>query len=131
MFLRDFAVSVAVGMILLLLLSRLIGRVQFSLSNAFWCSFIGHTFLSIISFVMGFFFSRQTDDGSTTDLNGIAVLVGLAIVCFLQAVLFQVFARTQNDTLARWRAVVLSLIVILGDFVVASPLIELWEHFRK
>jgi hypothetical protein len=34
-FVRDFAASVVVGMILLLLLSRLIGRVQFSLSTAF------------------------------------------------------------------------------------------------
>jgi len=117
-------------MILLLSLSRLIGRVQFSLSTAFWCSFIGHVFLGIISFIIGFFFSRQTENG-VTDINGIAALVGLAIGCFLQAVLFQVFARIQNDTLARWRAVILSLIVILGDFLVASPLIEVWEHFRK
>jgi hypothetical protein len=131
MLICDFAVSVAVGVILLLLLSRLIGRVQFSLSTAFWCSFIGHAFLSIIGLVIGFFFSRQTDDGLTTDLNGIAVFVGLVIGCFFQAVLFQIAVRAKNGTLSRWRAVILSLIVILGDFVVASPLIELWEHFRK
>jgi hypothetical protein len=130
-FIRDAAVGIFVGMVLLLLLSRPIGRVQFSLSTAFWCSFIGHILLGIISFVIGFFFSRQTDNGSMTNINGIAALVGLAIGCFLQAVLFQVFARTQNDTLARWRAVILSLIAILGDFLVASPLIEVWEHFRK
>ncbi len=129
-FLRDFAVSVAVGMILLLSLSRLVGRVQFSLSTAFWCSFIGRAFLSIISFVIGFFFSRQTDEGSTTTINGIAAVVGLAIGCVLQAVLFQIAVRAKNETLTRWRAVILSLIVILGDFLVASPLIELWEHFR-
>ena len=130
MFVRDFAVNVAVGAILLLSLSRLIGRVQFSASNAGWCSFIGHVLLSIISFVAGFFFSRQMDDGST-NINGIATITALAVGCFLQAVLFQVFARTQNDTLARWRAVVLSLVVIMGDIFVASPLIELWEHLRK
>src|SRR6266487_202550 len=58
-FIRDFAFSVAVGVILLLLLSRLIGRVQFSLSTAFWCSFIGHTLLSIIAFLMGAVFAWQ------------------------------------------------------------------------
>ena len=130
MFIRDFVVSGVVGAILLLSLSRVIGRVQFSLSNAFWLSFIGHTFLSIITFIIGLF-SHQSEDGSTTNLNVIAVLVGLPIGCFLQAVLFQIGARTQNDILVRWRAVILSLIVILGDFFVASPLIELWEHFRK
>src|SRR5205809_2257131 len=116
-FIRDAAVGIFVGMVLLLLLSRPIGRVQFSLSTAFWCSFIGHILLGIISFVIGFFFSRQAKNGAT-DINGIAALIGLAIGCFLQAVLFQVFARTQNDTLARWRAVILSLIVFLVDFLV-------------
>ena len=130
MFFRDFAVSGAVGAILLLALSRLIGRIQFSLSNAFWLSFIGHTFLSVIGLIIGLF-SHQTEDGSTTKPNVIAILVGFPIGCFLQAVLFQIGARTQNDILVRWRAVILSLIVILGDFFFASPLIELWEHFRK
>src|SRR5438270_13573195 len=64
LFLRDFAVSVAVGMILLLLLSRLIDRVQFSLSTAFWCSLIGHSFLSVVSLFMGFLFARQRSDFS-------------------------------------------------------------------
>jgi hypothetical protein len=100
MFVRDFAVSVAVGIILLLLLRRLIGRVQFSLSTAFWCSLIGHTLLSIIGFITGLF-SHQTGDCSATDLNVIAVLVGLPIGWFLQAFLFQIAARTQNETLSR------------------------------
>ncbi len=120
-FLRDFAVSVAVGMILLLLLSRLIGRVQFSLSTAFWCSLIGHGFVSLIGLFMGFLFYQH-------------VLIGLAIAltlgfCF-QTVLFQIAVRAKSGTLQQWRAAILSLIVILGDFLLASPLIEFWEHFR-
>jgi hypothetical protein len=40
-FFRDFAIAVGAGTIKLLLLSKLIGRVQFSLSTAFWCSLTG------------------------------------------------------------------------------------------
>ena len=122
MFLRDFAVQVVVGMILLLLLSRLIGRVQFSLSTAFWCSFIGYTFLSIIGFFTGFFFSSHL---------GIGLLIALVIAWAFQTILFQIAVRAKNETLTRWRAAILSLVFILGGFFVASPLIELWEHFRK
>jgi hypothetical protein len=130
MFIRDFAVSVAVGIILLLLLSRLIGRVQFSLSTAFWCSFIGHTFVCIIGWVIsaiiGFAFPQHDPQEV-----GATLLIGLPIGCFCQAVLFQIAVRAKNATLTRWRSVILSLIVILGDWFVASPLIELWEHFHK
>ncbi len=121
MFLRDFAVSVAVGMILLLSLSRPIGRVQFSLSTAFWCSLIGHGFVSLISLFTGFLFYRQLMIG---------IVIALAVGFFFQTVLFQIAVRAKSGTLQQWRAAILSLIVILGDFVVASPLIELWEHFR-
>src|SRR2546427_4559846 len=107
MFIRDFAVSIVVGAILILSLSKLIGRFQFSLSNAFWLSFIGHTFLSIIGFIIGLF-SHQTvtENGSTTDINIVALLVGFSIGCFIQAVLFQIAARTQNEILALWRAII-------------------------
>jgi NhaP-type Na+/H+ or K+/H+ antiporter len=118
MFIRDFAVSIAVGTILLLSLSRLIGRVQFSLSTAFWCSFIGHSFVSLMGLLTGFVFSRQL---------GIGLLVAVAIGFVFQAVLFQIPARAQSETLIGWRAATLSFIVILGDFFVASPLIKLWE----
>jgi len=53
MFIRNTAVAIVVGMVLLLLLSKLIGRVQFSLSTAFWCSFIGHIFMSIVGLFTG------------------------------------------------------------------------------
>jgi len=131
MIVRDLVVSIVVGAILLLSLSKWVGKVRFSIRNAFWGSAIGHTITSIIGLVIGLFFSHQTDDGATTNLNGVAFLVGMAFGCFLQAVMFQVLARTQNEFLARWRAIILSLIVILGDFLVASPLLELWEHLHR
>jgi hypothetical protein len=113
--LRDFAIAVAVGTILLLLLSRLIGGVQFSLGTAFWCSFIGHVLLSLIGAISGFIFYSHL---------GIGLLIGLAVGCVLQAIIFQIAVRAKRGTLFRFRALVLSLIVILGDIFVASPLIE-------
>jgi len=114
-FIRDFAVSAGIGAILLLLLSKLIGRVQFSLSTAFWCSVIGQIFLSIIGAITGYLFYRNL---------GVGLLISVTIGCFLQAVLFQIAARSKNENLARWRAIVLSLTVILSNFFVASPIIE-------
>src|SRR6266404_6186990 len=120
-FIRDFAVNVAVGMILLLALSRPIGRVQFSLSTAFWCSMIGHSFLAVIALFTGFVLAYHMMIG---------LLIALAIAFAFQTVLFQVAVRAKNETLVQWKAAALSLIVILGDFFVASPLIEFWEHFH-
>jgi len=117
--LRDLVVAVAVGTILLLLLSRLIGRVQFSLRTAFWCSFIGHVFVSILGLIAGFLFASYL---------GIGLLLAFAIGCLFQTVLYQIAVRADGGTLAPFRAFVLSLIVILGDIFVASPLIEFGPH---
>ena len=119
---RDTAVAIVVGMILLLSLSKLIGRVQFSLSTAFWCSFIGHIFISAIGLVTGLLFAYHLTIG---------IIVELAIGFVFLTALFQMAVRANGGTLVRWRAAILSLIVILGDFFIASFLIELWEHFRS
>jgi hypothetical protein len=60
----------------------------------------------------------------------IGLLISLAVAFAFQTVFFQIAVRAKNGTLVRWRAAVLSLIVILGDFLVAWPLIELWERLR-
>lgn len=122
MFIRDFAIAVCVGTILLLLLSRLIGLVHFSLSVAFWCSFIGHVFLSVSAFLAGAIFSHQL---------GIALLISLTTGCFLQAGLFQIALRAKGETLALWRAVILSGVLILADFLITSPMIALGEQGFK
>jgi hypothetical protein len=122
MFIRDFTISVGIGIIVLLLLSKLIGRVQFSLSTAFWCSLIGHVFLSISAFMAGVIFHHQL---------GLALLFSLAIGCFFQAALFQIAVRATAETLHRSRAVILSAIVILVDFLVTSPIIEFGERGLK
>ena len=80
-FIRDFAISVAVGMILLLSLSRLIERVQFSLSTAFWCSLIGDVLLGIIAFLIGFAFAWQP---------AIGAIIAFIIGCVFLSALFQI-----------------------------------------
>jgi len=65
----------------LLSLSKLIGRVQFSLSTAFWCSLIGHSFLSIIDLFTGFVFANHMEIG---------LLISLAVAFAFQTVFFQI-----------------------------------------
>lgn len=140
---RDIAVQVVVGAIILLSFSKWVGRVQFSLSNAFWASASGHfifTCTAFISVIIAGLFPSQPADGaksiinlsvSGVPFNGIVLLGGAAIGCFLTASILQVFIRTQDEILLRWRALTLSVILFIGDFLVASPLIECWEQFHK
>jgi hypothetical protein len=122
MFIRDTAVAIVVGMVLLLALSRLIGRVQFALSTAFWCSLIGHIFISVVGLFTGWLFAYHL---------AIGLLIALIIGWIFQTALFQIAVRAKSGTLQQWRAAILSGIVILGDFFVASPLIAFWEHLRQ
>jgi len=91
--------------------------------KAFWCSLIGHVASFITFFALGFVFSNYLLA---------ALLIGIALVWVVQTILFQVFARTQNEILGGWRAGVLSFVVILADFLIASPVIgvvQLSSHF--
>jgi membrane protein DedA with SNARE-associated domain len=54
MIIRDTAVAIVVGMVLLRLLGGLIYRVQFSWNTVFWCSFIGRVFACIVAFFVGY-----------------------------------------------------------------------------
>jgi len=106
MFIRDFAVSVVVGFILLL-----------ALSTAFWCSLIGHSFVSVIGIGIGYILPNHLLAG---------LVIAVSVGCIFQTGLFQIAVRAKSGTLVRWRAFILSLIVVLGDFFIASPLIEFW-----
>jgi len=119
MSLLTFVVAIIVGMLVLLLLGRWIGRVRFSLCNAFWCSAIGHLVPAIPGLILGYFLH---------DHLLAAFIIGIAITWLFQTVLFQVAARTQNETLAGWRAAILALIVIIADFLIASPIVELVQR---
>ena len=48
MYLLSLAVAVVVGLLVLLSFGRWLGRVRFSLSNAFWCSLIGHVIPALV-----------------------------------------------------------------------------------
>lgn len=122
MFIRETAVAIVVGMALLLLLSRFIGRVQFSLSTAFWCSFIGHVFMRIIALFTGFLFAHHM---------AIGLFIALVAGWIFQTALFQIAVRAKGGTLLQWRAAILSGIVILGDFFVASPLVFFLTTFGR
>jgi hypothetical protein len=121
MVILTIAVAIVVGMMLLLLLSKFIGRVQFSLSTAFWCSFIGHIISSIVALFMGWLFAYHM---------AIGFFIALGIGWAFQTVLFQIAVRAKGGTLQRGRAAVLSGVVILGDLFVATPLVAVWKHLR-
>jgi hypothetical protein len=116
MSLLSLAAAVVVGTLILLSFGRWLGHVRFSLSNAFWCSLIGHVVPAIIGLALGYFLH---------DYLVAAFLIGIAIAWVFQTILFQIAARTQNDILVGWRAGILAFLVILADFLVASPLLEL------
>ena len=119
MSLLTLAVAVVVGMLVLLLFGRWLGRVRFSLLNAFWCSLIGHVVPALIGLALGYVLHNYLLA---------AFLIGLAVAWFFQTVLFQIAARTQSEILVGWRAGVLAFIVILADFLIASPVVELVQQ---
>lgn len=121
-FIRDLAVSVGVGTIILLLLSKPIGQVKFSFDTAVWCSAIGQMFLSFVGAITGYLFYRNL---------GVGLLVSVTVGCFLQAVLFQIAARSKNENMTRPRALVLSGTIILSNFLIASPIIEYSTRYFK
>jgi hypothetical protein len=58
----------------------------------------------------------------------VALVIGLLVALAFQTVLFRLIARTQNEVLRPWRSAVIALIVSVGDFLIASPIVELLQH---
>lgn len=114
-----FVVAIAVGTLLIFVFSRWIGRVKFTLANAFWGSAIGHMLPGLVTFALGFLLHQYLS---------VAFIIGLLVALVFQTVLFQIIARTQNEVLRPWSAAIIALIVVLGDFVIASPIIELIQN---
>src|SRR5260370_10246151 len=121
-------VAIAVGTLLIFLFGRWIGRVKLTLANAFWGSAIGHVLPSLVTFAItvivqighiGFLLSRYP---------GVALVIDLLVALIFQTVLFQIIARRQNEILRPWRAALIALIVIVGDFLIASPIVELIQR---
>ena len=115
-------IAFVVDTLLLLLLGRLIGRAQFSLSSAIWCTFIRYIFFSIVGFFAGLLFAYDI---------GIGLLITIALGCAFQTLLFKVAIGAASRTFQWWRSAILSGAVILGDFVVVSPLIAFLEYLQR
>ena len=112
-------IATAVDTLLIFLLSRWIGRIKLTLSNAFWGAAISQMVLMAVGFVLGFLLSEHL---------GTAFVMILLIRLAFQSVLLQIIARTQSEFLLTWRAVMTVIIVIAGGFLIASPIVELIQQ---
>jgi hypothetical protein len=118
-------VAIAVGTLLIFLFGRWIGRVKLTLANAFWGSAIGHVLPSLVTFAITVIVQIGHISFLLSRYRGVALVIDLLVALVIQTVLFQIIARIQNEILRPWRAVLISLIVIVGDFLIASPIVEL------
>jgi hypothetical protein len=119
MSLLTLVVAMAVGTLLLFFLSRWIGHVRFTPGSSFWSSAIGHLLPALVTLGLGFLLH---------DYLAVALLVGIVVAVAFQSVLFQIIARTQNEVLRPSRAALIAIIMVLGDFLIASPIVELLQH---
>jgi hypothetical protein len=124
-FLISTAVAVVVGAILLFSLSRLIGRIQFNFSTAFWCSILRQIVIDIVGFVCGFLSTYKTRVALEV---GVALVLTEGIGWLFLTVLLQVVARARSTTLPVWRGAILSFVVVAADFFVASPVTAFLEY---
>jgi hypothetical protein len=114
-----FAVAIAVGTLLIYVFSRWIGRVKLTLATAFWTSAIGHIVPGLIQFALGYLLSHYWAR---------AFIIGILVAIQFQAMVLQAAARTQNEVMRPWPATFIALIVIVGDFLIASPIVELIQR---
>jgi hypothetical protein len=121
-------VAIAVGTLLIFLFGRWIGRVKLTLANAFWASAIGHVLPSLVTFAITVIVQIGHISFLLFRYPGVALVIDLLVALVFQTVLFQIIARRQNEILRLWRAAVIALIVIVGDFLIASPIVELIQR---
>jgi hypothetical protein len=111
-----FAVAIGVDAVLLLLGARLLAKIRLPFGTALWTAFIACILTSIISAGFAFFLVNHF---------GLAMILAIAIGFFVQAVLFQISIRATGQTLSSGKAYILSLLVILTNFFVVSPIVAL------
>jgi len=80
---------------------------------------IGHLVPALVTLGLGFVLHEYL---------AVALIIGLLVAVVFQSVLFQIIARTQNEVLRPWRATVIAIIIVAGDFLIASPIVELLQH---
>jgi hypothetical protein len=99
---------------LLLTGMKMIARIRLSFGTALLTSFIACMLTFIIAAPFGFFLANHIV---------LAMILTTVIVFFVQAVLFRIAVRTTGQTLPAGKAYILSLLVILANFVVVSPIV--------
>ena|SRR2546423_4837440 len=115
----NLAVSIGIGTILLLLLTRLIAGIRLSFGIAFGASFIAHVAMYLSGFGMGFLFGRYL----VTALNkGPAFMLMIFVEFCILAVTIQVVLRATGNILRIGKACVLSFSMLVVESFVAPPL---------
>ena len=110
----SFAVAVGIAAVLLLFGMKMVARIRLSFGTSLRTSFIACMFTSMISLGFGFVLANHM---------GLALLLSIVIGFFVQAVLFQIAVRATGQTLPAGKAYILSLVVILANFFVVSPVV--------
>jgi hypothetical protein len=113
-FLLSLVVTTATGTILLWLLTKRISGIQISIGTAFGVSLTAQAIIVLISFSLDFVFLYHP---------GLAVTIAVALGLYFQALLLKIAMRATGRILSARKAYILSLIVVLADFFVASPLV--------
>ena len=111
-----FAVAIGVDAVLLLLGMRMLAKIRLSFGTALWTSFIACILTSIIAGGLAFVL---------VDHFGLAMILAISIGFFVQAILFRISVRATGQTLSAGKAYILSLLVILTNFFVVSPIVTL------
>ncbi len=109
-------VSIGVITVLLMLGARLLAKIRLPFFTALLTSFIAWLMTTIIAAVFGFFFENHI---------GPAMIFAEVIIFFVQAILFHISIKATSQILSFGRAFILSLLVILTNFFVVSPIVVL------
>lgn len=109
-------VATATGIVVLFLLMKPISGFRFSFVNLFWASFIANVTMGLFSFLAGIALPNHLVA---------AIIISASISFFAVAITLQILARSVNQILPARRAYILSLILMLADVFVCSPIVAL------
>jgi hypothetical protein len=113
-FILSSTMATLIGAIIFLFSARIIGGIILTLVDAFWVSFIAHTFNIIVSGALGYLLAYH--------LATVIILAGVTGLIF-QSVLFQIQARARRQTLKISKAYLLAILMLLSDLFISSPIV--------
>ena len=114
-FIFDSAVTGVVDAIFIFVCTRLMSDVRILFKDSLWVSFISLSMSLIVSMLLGFVLSAYPT---------VTIILSALALWFLQVVILQLMAGTSayKTVLPAKRAYFISLIAVLAQFFVASPL---------